>query len=226
MSKKPKAHRKGRTEFEDKWSEYFRRGIQSLEKGDEKLFLEQMQQALKEAQSLEADEESASGLSSAAIKDRIATTLEALGGYFIEIEELQTARKYLELGMNHRLEAGSIDEESLEDLARNLSLLYSELHLHEEDIQHCERILEFLEKRHGSESPELVASLIGLAQSFESVANMTRAEELYKRVLAITESYFGKDSGEYDEAIETLEEFQREKNVCSCHPLAEQLRNN
>lgn len=224
MSKRRKTKKK--EIYDSKWDEYFDQGLIAQVNGDIKKFVKLMYKALQEGERVARNPESEPDYLPWMIDDMLSGPLAALGIHYLDYNKPEKARQYLERAIELDLKSDILDQDLLDERVHALSEAYDTLHLHSEDIEHCNRMLEYLAKRFGVDSPDMIPVLRDLAQANESLARFDPAENIYKRMIAIAEKHFGENSPEYDEALDELEEYVAEKDwaVCDCHPLASMIK--
>jgi len=207
--------------YEDKWSEYFCKGLDARSCGNDRRFLELMNKALQEGERILSDPEEADKYGRSSIDDMIAGPLADLGNYYLCLNKYEKARGFLERALELRLKDNVIDFECFIELVEDISETYEGLHLHRQDIETCTRIIDYLERRHGPGAAQSIPVLRQRAMAYESLALFDSAESDYRQMVSIAEKVFGTHSSEHEEALDELDEFHEEKQwaVCDCHPL-------
>ncbi|MGD9680476.1 MAG: tetratricopeptide repeat protein [Candidatus Obscuribacterales bacterium] len=219
MSKRKKAKKK--EIYEDKWSEYYCKGLDARNCGKESRYIELMHKAIQEGERIASDPEEAEEYGRSSIDDMIAGPLANLGNHYLRLNQYEKARGFLERALELRLKDKVTDFECFIELVEDISETYEGLHLHSLDIETCNRILDHLEQRYGPGAAQSIPVLRQRAMAYESLAFFDSAESDYRQMVKIAEKSFGTSSSQHAEALDELDEFHEEKQwgVCDCHPV-------
>ncbi|XP_071711330.1 uncharacterized protein [Rutidosis leptorrhynchoides] len=88
------------------------------------------------------------------------------------------------------------DQPLLEAILTHMGSMYSAIGSFENSMLSYKRVLEIIERNHGSNSTYLVLPLLGMAKSYGCAGRASKAIEIYHRTISIFESYFGAESNE------------------------------
>lgn len=120
--------------------------------------------------------------------------LDAAVEMLIHRQELAEAEALLRDALEREIAEGGEDQPRLADLEDRLGAVCNQLQREDCARRHFERALEIREKLFGAHHHSLWGSLENLASFHLSAARVAEAEPYYRRVLAVTERFFGPRS--------------------------------
>ena len=164
------------------------------------------------------------------IKDFITTSCAEIGSFLLDEDvgdndndpdgtaPANRARPYLERALQLFRSQDDVCKSYFKQTVLDLSSIYATLHLHDEDINLCRDYLDRLTKKYNEWTPLQIEALASLALAYNNTRRLAEAEALYKQIVLLSKTNFGKDSEKSKEAEEDLMLFRQEKQalICPC----------
>ncbi|GJX46842.1 nephrocystin-3 isoform X2 [Tanacetum coccineum] len=132
-----------------------------------------------------------------------AATLDVIALGYMAIGDFKMVEAVLNK-LNEIVHDLSDDEPLLDSILTHMGSMHSALGRYEKSMILYKRVLEILERNHGSSSTSLVMPLLGMGKALGSVGRATKAIDIYHRAISILESNMGLESKELVVPLTTL----------------------